>query len=106
MQIFGNDIRMYIPLSNYTEDEWYEKVEDVRATKNTPEEACCTCCTPTAEAFDHALEQFQLYGQNPLKTAFVITDGVPSNNDIGSPGGRPEWSCEFQIWGILIATHV
>lgn len=90
MVVFKNDIKVVIPLRVYTRVEWHNEVERIRATKDTDELQCCFCCTPLAEAFDLAGEEFATSGLNQFQIAFVITDGVPSNNNVGS-GGNPSW---------------
>ncbi|KAH9261105.1 hypothetical protein BASA81_000809 [Batrachochytrium salamandrivorans] len=90
MVVFNGQIRTMIDLAQWTQEQWFTQVEAVRATRDTANEACCSCCTPTAEAFDRAREMFLAKGKNPIKIAFMITDGVPSNNFAGS-GGNPEW---------------
>jgi von Willebrand factor type A domain len=46
--VFNEEIKVYVPLAKYSPDEWFAKVELVRATKDTATPACCSCCTPTA----------------------------------------------------------
>jgi hypothetical protein len=79
MIVFGQDIKVVIPLGIYSRSQWETQVNTVRGDAT----ACCTCCTPTAEAFQLANDVFQKSGKNPTRIAFVITDGVPSNNDVG-----------------------
>ncbi|KAH9254462.1 hypothetical protein BASA81_007575 [Batrachochytrium salamandrivorans] len=85
MIVFNKNIRVVIEQAVYTQNEWLEKTNAVREG----EDNCCSCCTPTAEAFDLATEILTAT-TNEFKIAFVITDGVPSNNLAGS-GGNPLW---------------
>ena len=73
MVLFNNNARTIIPLAEYTRLEWFTQVNNVRLDNTL----CGKCCTPTAEAFDESLRQFQLNGVNTLKTMFMLTDGVP-----------------------------
>jgi hypothetical protein len=90
MIVFNGEITTFIPLGLYSQDQWSAQVETVRATRGTPNEACCSCCTPTADAFDAAGEEFAIRGLNDIRIAFMITDGVPSNNNANT-GGNPAW---------------
>ena len=64
-----------VPLREYTQDEWFEAVETLRADST----ACCECCTPTAEAFRAARLTFQnnpspdVSGVPIVRICFVIT---------------------------------
>ena len=82
MILFAQNVYVRIPLGPYSQDEWFSQVETVRSDDT----ACCSCCTPTAEAFDLASQEFQVHGKNTVRIAFVITDGVPSNNDPNTGG--------------------
>lgn len=92
MIVFNKEIEVLIPLDVYTRNQWEAKVLEIRNTKDDPPEqtACCSCCTPTAEAFTVALQEFNRNAKNAATIAFMITDGVPSNNVVGT-GGNPEW---------------
>jgi hypothetical protein len=46
--------------------------------------------TPTADAFLQAATEFDRHAKSDVQIAFVITDGVPSNN-WANTGGVPEW---------------
>ena len=86
MILFREKIEVAIPLGVYKRDKWQQLVNGVRANPD----ACCSCCTPTAEALQLAQTEFAKNGKNDVQIAFVITDGVPSNNNVGT--GNPAWA--------------
>ena len=69
--------------------------EGIRAMKGQPDEPCCSCCTPTAEAFELALEEFSLHAVSDFRIAFVITDG-----------GRFKFCCVESIYTHELTTLV
>src|SRR4051812_17399215 len=79
MITFGSEVKVQIPLQEYSQQEWYENIEKVR----TDSTICCKCCTPTAEAFKAARLLLQdnpspdVSGVEVIRIAFVITDGDP-----------------------------
>jgi hypothetical protein len=95
MIVFNKNIQVVIPLAQYSRQQWEVKVNGVRADQTQ----CCSCCTPTAEAFDRAYNEFEARGKNVVSIAFTITDGVPSNNNAKENGvdsipdlqGNPAW---------------
>jgi hypothetical protein len=107
MVLFGSKIYTAIPMARYSFTEWFNKVEAIRASRNTTNAGCCSCCTPTAEGFDEAKAEFLRHGDNDNTTkriAFVITDGVPSNNNVGS-GGNPAWQFNYASGGFNPAQY-
>lgn len=78
---FNSKIETPIPLAPYTFQQWVDLVDEVKAKK-----PCCSCCTPHAEAFDAALEEFNRVpgvdekGSPVERITLLITDGVPHQN--------------------------
>jgi Mg-chelatase subunit ChlD len=77
MITFAKTIQTVIPLDRYTAQQWFEKVDEVRADGT----ACCSCCTPTAEAFREA--RIMLQNNPPLfddtiRIVLMISDGQVS----------------------------
>jgi len=73
--IFNQHIEVMIPLGPQNVTSWKSAIENIRSKKLPT-----SCCTPTGEAFDLATSQITQFANHPDKIAFVITDGVPSNN--------------------------
>ena len=88
--VFNQNVQVASPLAMYSRSDWTAQINTVRATRNTLYSACCSCCTPLAEAFYQALQEFQAKQRNLVRIALVITDGVPSNNNVNT-GGNPIW---------------
>ena len=82
--LFASEIKTYISFEPWTRDEWFNQTERLRADPT----ACCSCCTPHAEAFDLAYDTFLAKGRNEIKIAFVIT-----------AGGL--WFCFFKSFSLL-----
>lgn len=92
MILFNREVKVVIPLDTYSRIQWHAQVERIRKTRYTDNPACCSCCTPHAEAFLLANQVFDEHAKNTAQIAFVITDGVPSPNGAGSTvGGNPSW---------------
>ncbi|KAH9257760.1 hypothetical protein BASA81_004226 [Batrachochytrium salamandrivorans] len=91
MIIFNQQVQEAIPLSAYSREGWKNQVETVRENRGNLYSACCSCCTPLAETFLLAGEHFRSRQKNAIRIAFVITDGVPSNNYYNAYGGNPLW---------------
>lgn len=89
--LFSNKIRFPVLLGEYSKQEWNAQVETIR----NDQESCCKCCTPLAEAFLGARDEFvRRYvsprfdasqrplttdnhrGRNEKKIVVVITDGT------------------------------
>jgi len=84
MIIFAQQIKVQIPLGQYSKDQWFALVNKVRASRTTATPACCSCCTPHAEAFQLAKTEFDQHGiKTHQRIAFVITDGTPYQNVAG-----------------------
>ncbi|KAH9250884.1 hypothetical protein BASA81_011272 [Batrachochytrium salamandrivorans] len=91
MILFNERVELVIPIRVYTRTQWYDQVWTVKNSRGTANPACCSCCTPTADAFRLANETFNTLGATTAQQmAFVITDGLPSNN-AQNTGGYPEW---------------
>lgn len=89
--LFNQRVEVIVPMAIYTRQQWQQKVLTIRESRNTTNPACCSCCTPTGDAFRVANAEFDRAGvasQNQI--AFVITDGLPSNNNANT-GGFPEY---------------
>jgi hypothetical protein len=54
MMIFNENIEPIIPLKNYKRAQWFDLVTQIKQEQT----ACCSCCTPTGDAFDVAKAQF------------------------------------------------
>jgi len=81
---FANEIKVQVPFKVYSAVDWFSAIEVIRANSTI----CCSCCTPTAEAF--AMAQ-NLLAKNQLSdgrstVVFVITDGDPWQNSKKTPG--------------------
>lgn len=101
MLIFGEKIQPLITLSQYTRAQWFTQVQRIRDEAS----ACCSCCTPTADAFDLANAHFAQYARpGNIKIAMTVTDGVPSNNNVGSDG-NPLWLWTDPTKGFNPATY-
>ncbi|KAH9260352.1 hypothetical protein BASA81_001522 [Batrachochytrium salamandrivorans] len=101
MLVFGAKIQPLITLDRYSRAEWHTKVLGIRSEMT----ACCTCCTPTADAFDLArahFDQFAIPGN--IRIAMTVTDGVPSNNAVGTDG-NPAWLFTSAAKGFNPATY-
>jgi hypothetical protein len=96
MITFADQITTRIPLDFYSVSTWFAAVETIR-TQNL----CCSCCTPTAEAFQLAYQTFQA---KPAPTAtrivFTISDGAPWQNPDGE-WGWPGTPSATYTWGIV-----
>src|SRR5688500_8172126 len=55
MVIFSSRIYEAIEFKTYSPEQWFTAVEALRATANL----CCSCCTPTANAFNLARSIFE-----------------------------------------------
>lgn len=101
MIVFGEKIQPIIPLDRYSRAEWQSLVLGIRAAGT----ACCTCCTPTADAFDLARAHFNERAiEGNLRIAMTVTDGVPSNNAVGTEG-NPAWLFTNAATGFNPATY-
>lgn len=86
---FGDGVRLVMPLSNYSINEFSERLQDLRTgdSNEHPGEAyCCACCTPTAEALELAEREFSRQrSDDPHRRVILITDGEPAQVGALSP---------------------
>jgi hypothetical protein len=79
--LFNDQVQVVIPLANYGRDSWFNQIEGVRNEQNSAITPCCRCCSPHAEAFELAGNEFDLHGKKKnQKTAILISDGTPHQN--------------------------
>ena len=77
--IFGGQVRVAVPLAFYTEYDWFCQIEGMRSNPTT----CCSCCTPSAEAFDLTRTEFINHGLYlpgdtlRIRNAIIVSDGNP-----------------------------
>lgn len=96
MITFASQIATQIPLAQYTPTQWFQQVEDVRA-----KQLCCSCCTPTATAFQLAKTMFDAVPiGNAYRIVFTITDGAPWQNENG-PFAWPGIPSATYTWGTV-----
>lgn len=82
MIIFNAEIKVVIPLGIYSKNEWEKLIDNLK----TDDSLCCSCCTPTAEAFELALDELKLKSKSDNPIVFTITDGQPYQNNYGQWG--------------------
>jgi len=70
---FSQQITTRISLGPWTTTEWFSQLETIRSDPTV----CCSCCTPTAEAFALAYQMFAASGKNAIQIAYIVTDGYP-----------------------------
>jgi len=96
MVTFNKDIKERIPLAKYSTNEWFSRVEDIRG-----QNLCCSCCTPTAEAFATARRIFEAVPiGNAYRIVFTITDGNPWQNTAGE-FAWPGIAAAKYTWGVV-----
>ena len=79
MITFAGEVKTRIPLQQYSAVEWFAAVDAVRADPSV----CCSCCTPTAEAFRAArllLEANPPLSDDTTRFTLIISDGDPWQN--------------------------
>lgn len=82
MITFARQIVTRIPLAKYSAAQWFNKVDLVRDDSTV----CCSCCTPTAEAFRAArimLTENPPTSDDTLRVVLMISDGNPWQNTDG-----------------------
>jgi hypothetical protein len=82
MITFAREIVTRIPLAQYTAEQWFSAIDDVRADGSV----CCSCCTPTAEAFRAARSMLLAnppVREDTLRVVLMISDGNPWQNTQG-----------------------
>lgn len=96
MITFASTIATQIPLAQYTAAQWFQKVEGVRS-----QNLCCSCCTPTATAFQLAKTMFDAVPiGDAYRIVFTITDGAPWQNTNG-PFAWPALDSATYTWGTV-----
>lgn len=74
MVLFNKEVKEVIPLQQYSQAQWFRQVEGIRSDT----ENCCSCCTPTGDAFFLSRQIFNRVPRgNAYRIVFTITDGAP-----------------------------